>query len=332
MIDNEYPVLEHIRKLLKDNALPKLTIELAKIPGMEEVHNDLMAIRETMFAFSAGDFSQPIRIRGIIAGCMKALQSRLRYLIWQVQMVEQGDFTQRVEFMGEFSEAFNRMTVCLDTTTRKLQEKEKELKVLAVGLRGDGDSKKNVIEAIVKSDPIEYPPSRDPLTGAMSCHYFMDRVAFELNNADSLKIPCGIIMVDIDHFKQFNDKYGYVWGDAALKQTVQIVSSFLRKNDLLGRYGGDTLTFFFSGADEATGCIIAERIRTAIEKSPVKLESGPAPITASIGLAMSYTVPLPHNGNYVEVLLNNAGSALYRAKDEGRNRVICFSAESVLAC
>ncbi|MDR2741351.1 MAG: hypothetical protein LBB98_04265 [Treponema sp.] len=82
---------------------------------------------------------------------------------------------------------------------------------------------------------------------------------------------------------------------------------------------------FFSGAGEAACRIIAERIRTAIENSPVELESSPAPITASLGLTMSDMVPLPHDENYIKVLLNNAGNALYRARDKGKNRVICFS-------
>ncbi|MDR0387376.1 MAG: GGDEF domain-containing protein [Treponema sp.] len=331
MADKEDSVLEHIRGLLKDNAVPKLTIELAKIPGMEEIHNDLTVIREVMFAFSEGDFSQPIRIRGIISGCMKALQARLRHLVWQVQRVEQGDFTQRVEFMGEFSEAFNRMATRLDITIKKLQEKEEELNALAGSLRRYGGFKNTAIEAIVKSGTIEYPPNHDPLTGIMSCRYFMDRVASELSNADVLKIPCGIIMVDIDNFKQFHDKSGSLPSDEALKHTIRLLSSLLRKNDFLGRYGGKTLVFFFSGADEAAGRIIAERMRTVIENNPVKLESGPVPITASFGLAMSDTVPLPHDEKYIEVLLSNAGSALYRAKSEGRNRVVCFSDESILA-
>ncbi|MDR2741349.1 MAG: hypothetical protein LBB98_04255 [Treponema sp.] len=136
----DYYTLEQSYKLLKADAIPKLTVELAKISGMEEIHNDPMVIREVMFAFSAGDFSQPIRIGGIIPGCMKALQSRLRNLIWQVERLEQGDFTQRVEFMGEFSEAFNRMTIRLDTAIKKLQEREKDLKVLADNLCGAASS------------------------------------------------------------------------------------------------------------------------------------------------------------------------------------------------
>jgi diguanylate cyclase (GGDEF)-like protein len=321
----EFPALEHIRKLLKDNVIPKLTAELTQYPHMEEIHNDLMVIREVMFSFSSGDFSPPIRIRGIIPGCMKALQSRLQHLIWQVQMVEQGDFAQHVEFMGEFSEAFNRMTAQLDLTLKELKKKERTLEALADSLRSEVDLRTTAMEALRESESnFKYLASHDPLTGAMNRRSFMERAASELNNADFLKIPCGVVMMDIDHFKRFNDQYGHLAGDEALKHTVQISSSLLRKNDFLGRYGGEEFVFFFSGADEATGRIIAERVRAAMESSPVKLESGPAPVTASFGLAMSDTVPLPHDENYIETLLGNADNALYRAKNEGRNRVVCF--------
>jgi diguanylate cyclase (GGDEF)-like protein len=158
----------------------------------------------------------------------------------------------------------------------------------------------------------------------MNRRSFMERAASDLNSADFLRIPSGIVMMDIDHFKQFNDTYGHLAGDEVLKHTVQISSAILRKNDFLGRYGGEEFVFFFSGADEATGLIIAERVRAAMENNPIKLESETVRVTASFGLAMSDTVPLPHDENYIGTLLNNADSALYRAKSEGRNRVVCF--------
>jgi diguanylate cyclase (GGDEF)-like protein len=325
MENEEYHILEHIRKLLKDNTIPALPVELTKIPGMEEIHNDLLVIREVMFSFSSGDFSPPIRIRGIIPGCMKALQSRLQHLIWQVQMIEQGDFSQHVEFMGEFSEAFNRMTAQLDATLKELKKKEQTLEALAESLRSEVNLRITAMEALRESEStFKYLAGHDPLTGVMNRRSFMERAVSELNNADFLEIPAGIVLMDIDIFKQFNDTYGHLAGDEALKHTVQIISSLLRKNDFLGRYGGEEFVFFFSGADEATGLIIAERVRAAMESSPVKLESGPATITASFGLAMSDTVPLPHDETYIVTLLNNADSALYQAKREGRNRVVRF--------
>jgi diguanylate cyclase (GGDEF)-like protein len=258
---------------------------------------------------------------------MKALQSRLQHLIWQVKMVEQGDFSQHVEFMGEFSEALNRMTAQLDTTLKELRKKEETLQAMADSLRSEVDNRTSAMEALKESESqFKYLANHDPLTGALNRRSFMERAATALNSNLLLGIPCGVVMMDIDLFKNFNDKYGHLAGDEALKHTVQIIQSLLRRNDFLGRYGGEEFVFFFSGADEATGRHIAERVRAALEHNPVTLDTGPVQVTASFGLAMSETVEKQENADedYIAVLLRNADTALYQAKDQGRNKVICF--------
>jgi diguanylate cyclase (GGDEF)-like protein len=260
---------------------------------------------------------------------MKALQSRLQHLIWQVKLVEQGDFTQKIEFLGEFSEAFNRMTAQLDSILKALKLKEETLSALAESLRAEVDLRNSAMEALQKSETqFKYLASHDPLTGAMNRRSFMERAAMELNNAALLGIPCGLIMMDIDFFKNFNDTFGHLAGDEALRNTVRVISSLLRKHDFLGRYGGEEFVFLFSHADEATGIAIAERVREAIEKSPIMLESGSASITASFGVALADTTRNPGQpkpGNYIEILISNADSALYEAKRSGRNKVVLFN-------
>ncbi|AEF80575.1 GGDEF domain-containing protein [Leadbettera azotonutricia] len=329
MEEKESKALEHIWKLLKENSIPPLEGDMAEIPVLNDIHNDLKTIREIMLSFSSGDFSPPVTVRGIIPGCMKALQSRLQHLIWQVKMVEQGDFTQKIEFLGEFSEAFNRMTTQLDNTLKALKLREQTLSALAESLRTEVDRRNSAMEALQKSESqFKYLASHDPLTGAMNRRSFMERAAMELSNAALLGIPCGVVMMDIDFFKTFNDTYGHLAGDEALRNTVRVITSLLRKHDFLGRYGGEEFVFLFSQADEATGMAIAQRVREAIEKSPVLLESGPVSITASFGVALADTTEnpgKPRPDNYIEALINNADTALYKAKEEGRNRVVLFN-------
>jgi diguanylate cyclase (GGDEF)-like protein len=326
MEEKEFPALEHIRRLLRDNVPPPLEEELVEFPYLKEIHEDLKEIRKILYSFSTGDFSPCIKVRGIIPGCMKSLQSRLQHMIWQVQQVQNGDFSQKVEFLGEFSEAFNRMTAQLDSTLKTLTSKEKTLSALAESLRSEMELRNSAMEALERSESqFKYLASHDPLTGALNRRSFMERAAMELDNIPP-EVPCGIAMMDIDHFKNFNDSFGHLAGDEALRHAVRIIQSLLRKDDFLGRYGGEEFVFLFSRADETTGLAIVERVREAIGNNAVNLEAGPATITASFGLAMAEK-PLPDRSfpdNYVETLINNADSALYEAKRLGRNRVVCY--------
>jgi diguanylate cyclase (GGDEF)-like protein len=342
-------VLDHIRRLLKDNTVPVLEGELAELPALQEIHRDLKTIREILYSFAAGDLSPEISIRGIIPGCLKTLQAHLRHMIWQVQMVEQGDFTQQIQFMGEFSTAFNSMVNQMDITLKELKAKELDLRALADSLRKEINLRNTAVEALQESESrFKYLASHDPLTGALNRRSFIERAEFELRTARTLGISSGIVMMDIDHFKVFNDTYGHQAGDDALRHVVTIISSMLRKNDFLGRYGGEEFMFFFSRADKKTGIAIAERVREAIASTPVKIPAGLISISASFGVVLTEDTDIPAEETAAgagtgdpaktsgkggagtglfEHLLRCADLALYRAKEGGRNRVVCFEKE-----
>ena len=134
-MDKAQAYLEHVQKLLKDRAAPQLNGEIAENPLLRQIHDELISIRETSLAFSAGNFDPVITARGVIPGCLKSIQANLRHLSWQVQEVGKGDFSQRVNFMGEFSAAFNDMVVKLSRSfARELQLLKMNLMVKAAGL------------------------------------------------------------------------------------------------------------------------------------------------------------------------------------------------------
>ncbi|MDR2758624.1 MAG: GGDEF domain-containing protein [Spirochaetaceae bacterium] len=327
MEEKEYIALEHIKKLLKDNVIPPLEGELAELPLLQDIHNDLKAIREITYSFSMGDLSPTIKVRGIIPGCLKTLQAHLRHMIWQVQMVEQGDFVQQVQFLGEFSTAFNSMVRQFDATLKTLKQKEEALTALADSLRNEVTNRDSAVEALRESESqFKYLASHDPLTGAMNRRSFMDRAIIELAASINHNTPCSLAMMDIDHFKHFNDTYGHQAGDEALRHVVTIISSLLRKNDFLGRYGGEEFIFYFSHVDKNTSIAIAERVREAIAGTPVQLKSGPTPISASFGIA-TFQDENSEEKNDLETCIHYADIALYQAKKGGRNKVVCFSKE-----
>jgi diguanylate cyclase (GGDEF)-like protein len=176
-----------------------------------------------------------------------------------------------------------------------------------------------------------YLATHDSLTGAMNRASFMERAGRELRSAFSTGNVCSIVMMDIDFFKRFNDTWGHQAGDEALRFVVKVISSTLRKNDFMGRYGGEEFVFFFGGADRKISIAIAERIREIIASKSISLENGPVSITASFGVAVAGTNAAEYPGDdYVSRLINNADMAMYQAKKAGRNQVVCFPEEGVL--
>jgi diguanylate cyclase (GGDEF)-like protein len=319
--------LEHIKKLLRDNTIPPLEGDLAEIPLLRELHGDLKAIREIMYSFSTGDLSPEIRVRGIIPGCIKALQAHLRHMIWQVQMVEQGDFSQQVQFMGEFSNAFNGMVRKLDETLKTLKGKEETLLALTTDLQNEVLLRTSAVESLRESESqFKYLACHDPLTGAINRRSFMERAVMEVQIARVQNLPCCLAMMDIDHFKNFNDTYGHLAGDETLRHVVKVIGSILRKGDFMGRYGGEEFVFFFTGANLETGGAIAERVRVSVLSNPVSLECGPQVVTASFGVALVTEMEDAEDPAFLQGIINNADLAMYQAKAAGRNRVVCFNA------
>ncbi|UCH47985.1 MAG: GGDEF domain-containing protein [Betaproteobacteria bacterium] len=157
----------------------------------------------------------------------------------------------------------------------------------------------------------------DVLTGGLNRRAFFEAVepAFQAARHGGQRLTC--IMVDVDHFKSFNDRFGHAVGDQVLKVVAQILHGGVRSGDVLCRYGGEEFCMLMpqSGMDEAER--VAERLRAAIESTAGKSVRGAqgVQVTASFGIA-----EFDKHENY-EDLIKDADRALYVAKDEGRNRV-----------
>lgn len=318
--------LEHIKKLLNDKEAPILPQDIELDPTLLELHEQLVHLRQYVFAFSQGDLSHPIEMRGYIAGSLKSLQAHLQHLTWQVTQIEQGDFSHKVDFLGEFSQAFNSMAQKLNTTLTLLRLKEKTLIDLTTNLQTEVELRTEALTAMQESAAnFQYMANHDPLTGALNRRSFMERLGSSMQKVFNLQQCCCIVMLDIDYFKNFNDTYGHVAGDAALKHVVAVIGHVLRGDDMLGRYGGEEFIFLLPRTDTIHGMKIAERVRKAIENNPVQVESQAIPITASLGLvSICQPESEPDDGieNFITERLKLADMALYQAKKQGRNRVV----------
>lgn len=126
-----------------------------------------------------------------------------------------------------------------------------------------------------------------------------------------------VLMIDIDHFKQFNDRHGHPAGDEALRAFASVLRSCMRDGDLAARYGGEEFAVLLRGHDDTMAAAVAERIRSRTEATIVSLAPGQTDrITVSIGTAIA-----PSQGHDRVTLLRLADEALYRAKEGGRNRI-----------
>lgn len=157
---------------------------------------------------------------------------------------------------------------------------------------------------------------RDGLTGLFLRRYFMERFREEIKRAARKRERLSLLILDIDHFKDYNDKYGHVSGDLVLRHLVKIISSMTREGDISARYGGEEMALLLWALDKKEALAKAEAIRQRIEDNPLMLRREKKSVTVSIGVA-SY----PQDGVLEEELIRIADERLYQAKAEGRNRV-----------
>ena len=153
----------------------------------------------------------------------------------------------------------------------------------------------------------------DPLTTLYNRRYFDESIEKEFTRANRQKQPFSIIGIDLDHLKQINDKYGHVYGDLAIKQISSVLKQNARSIDVPARIGGEEFNVLLPGIDSKGAMIAAERIRKAIEATPIETVGT---ITASLGVATF----LEHANN-VEELMELADQAMYHSKRNGRNQV-----------
>jgi diguanylate cyclase (GGDEF)-like protein len=161
----------------------------------------------------------------------------------------------------------------------------------------------------------------DPLTGLANRRCFESRVTEELDRARRYGGTFSLAMLDVDHFKRFNDARGHQAGDSALQEIARLLQSAVRQSDIVGRYGGEEFCLLLLMVDEAVAKEVCERIRHTVAARMMELEPE-CPLTISIGVASH-----PGDGKDLTELVGAADQALYRAKDQGRNQV-CTSAWS----
>lgn len=274
--------------------------ELEALPegdGLADVCRAAAEIRAHAHALSRGDITRGSAARGFVAGSLKAAEANLRHLTWQMERLAEGDYTQSMSFMGDFSVAFNRMS-------REMRAKVHELKRLF--------------------ERYKLFTHEDVLTGLLNRKTFFDMSLGEVRRARELRSPLCFLMGDVDEFHKVNDRYGHASGDSVLQIFACRLREALRPDDLCCRFGGDEIVVLMPRTTRAEGLELAERIRMSCAQAPIPGIMTELSVTASFGLAAVREESFDGDFDPVALLekaVQHSERMLRRAKAEGRNCV-----------
>lgn len=219
-----------------------------------------------------------------------SLVNPLKRLLSGVQKVTTGEFNLELPVDG--SDEIGRLTREFNTMARNLEEKQQRL----------------VTETIT-----------DSLTELHNFRYFQTHLKDEISRATRYKHTFALLIIDIDHFKHFNDTNGHQMGNVILKEIATTLKETLRREDFIARYGGEEFVVILPETDKVHALPVAERLRNAIEQSdfPGREKQPLGKISVSIGAAI-----FPEHGGVPTRLIEAADKALYAAKAAGRNKVV----------
>lgn len=182
-------------------------------------------------------------------------------------------------------------------------------------------------ELLATREALREQATKDSLTRIWNRSSILENLGGELARADREPRPLGIVLVDLDYFKNVNDTHGHFAGDVVLQKSAERMRQAIRKYDSIGRYGGEEFLILLPGCDDETTFAQAERLRSHLGDEPIFLPDTALTVTASFGCTSA-----PPNGRIsADLLIRTADEALYLAKRRGRNRAEFLSSVAVVA-
>lgn len=261
---------------------------------------------------------------GLLRGYLSRFRDALQQLAsgaWETRI----PYIARDEF-GFFAQAFNRMAQQLQQAfetqqqqREAIQRQNEELQALYQQLQAAHEELAQLNAELLEANRmLEQAAVTDGLTGLKNHRAFQESLQSLVQMAERLRQPLSLIMLDIDYFKQFNDRFGHPAGDELLCQVAQVLRDSARAYDIAARYGGEEFALLLPNTTLEQAVQVAERLRRQISA----IQNPHAPVSASLGVA-TY-----RHGTAPATLLYEADAALYQAKRSGRNQVRVYQPEA----
>lgn len=161
----------------------------------------------------------------------------------------------------------------------------------------------------------------DATMGVHNRRYFEQRLKEEFDRARRYKLPLSLLLIDIDNFKQINDTSGHLAGDMVLKHLGRLLVASVRDTDIITRYGGDEICIIATHTNDATALELAKRVCSLVEKSAVTGEDGQEELHTTVSIGVASLAP---GLTEAAELVDRADKALYRSKNDGKNRIAVY--------
>jgi diguanylate cyclase (GGDEF)-like protein len=293
--------LDGVRRIFGFARVPSSDARL--VVGLNEAEVLQRTDREILLAYlQLGFFGLLVLLMAWFGG-ERLIVDPIRSLARTAERIGRGDLQARASRKA-WAKEFAPLTAALNDMARRLADREHELRAA--------------------NSHLEELASSDALSGLANRRGFDARLVADWQRAAKLNRSIALLMIDVDHFKQFNDRYGHVEGDVCLRRIAKLLrDAATGEDDLPARYGGEEFALLMPGADVDTALKAAEQLRRVVEGLCIAHTSSPTgQVTVSIGCASL----VPDVGQRAEHLIEAADIALYAAKRRGRNTVVAHGA------
>lgn len=234
----------------------------------------------------------------------------LLLLSWRLQLIFTQPITQLVQGMRHIGSSKDYSTMLHTDRTDEFGELYQGFNAMLREVR-------------VRDEKLSHLATTDPLTGLANRRFVLETMQTLAAQSERNQTPLGVILLDVDHFKQVNDTYGHPVGDLILQQVAHLLQASIRAYDIAARFGGEEFLVLCADTDVPTTVQVAERIRTVVAEHVFTTPQGATlRVTVSLGVQASITTP-----QAMMQLIEAADQALYQAKQTGRNRVVTSTRE-----